>query len=46
MQFLPALIAASVWIAPRMALPLGDGISRPSPLTTLVIQSNLQTDTS
>jgi len=30
----PAFIAASVCIAPRIALPLGDGISLPNPLTT------------
>lgn len=36
----PELIAASVWIAPQMALPFGDGISLPSPLTTCVVQIN------
>lgn len=34
---LPALIAASVWMAPRMAPPFGDGISLPNPLTTCII---------
>lgn len=34
---LPALIAASVWIAPLMAPPFGEGISRPKPLTTCII---------
>jgi hypothetical protein len=30
------LIAASVWITPRIALPLGDSISRSRPLMTPV----------
>lgn len=33
-------MAASVWIAPRMALPFGEGISLPNPLTTYIITTN------
>lgn len=35
---LPAFIAASVCMAPRIILPLGDGISLRNPLTTPVVK--------
>ena len=37
-------MSASVWIAPRMALPFGEGISLPNPLTTCTTQSNKYMD--
>lgn len=33
-EHLPELMAASVWIAPGIGTPAGDGISLPNPLTT------------